>query len=786
MGFSLSTSFKPTTKQGRPPAYSARTAERPAGFAPQPNKSHFNDLRLYVTPRASLPLYSETHRHNPMGIEAPMHSSLTRKITHVLIGTMIVAASIVVAAIVWMSVEHDRQAAASSRTMVEGGVAGIGETLDTIAIDYAWWQDAWDNVRAMNDDWVQSNMGAGVTESSTMDLLLIVQPDKTIRYGWDTNSGDTPDPTVLPRDVIEQMVEKIDLIPIDDVTPVNMTTRVGDSVYVLSAARISPEELSGIATSAFPIGIFGFVLSDERIAELGRKFLIADLTLAPYRTSQKATNVLRADNGTPLAQLEWTPYQPGDRLLQQAAIPVAAALALFALAGWAAARSARRSANALADKEEEASRAARHDVLTGLPNRLLFSEKLNDPLIGETCARGECAALFIDLDGFKNVNDTIGHAGGDDLIKAFANKLQAVLPPDSFAARVGGDEFNILIASPEPRQAAEDLAAAIIHALKTDFQVNGKSFRISASIGYAVSRDGSASPAEIVRHADVAMYEAKRRQSGEPVLYTPDYESDLYKNHKIEEALRHALSAGELEVHYQPIVAAGTAEMKAVEALARWNSSDFGAVSPAIFIPIAEQTGLIVELSQFIFRRVFADLAAIPDLRVSVNVSPVQLRDPMFVDTLVAMTSDAKIPLERICLELTEGILVTHPELARQKLLALKKAGFTVALDDFGTGFSSIGYLRQLPIDTLKIDRSFISEMTRSPQAASLVHSIIALGKALDLSVVAEGVETADEHQLLRLTGCDYLQGYAFGKPMPIGELRDRYKLGAQPTRQTA
>lgn len=715
-----------------------------------------------------------------------MHSSLTRKITHVLIGTMIVAAFIVVAAIVWMSVEHDRQAAASSRTMVEGGVAGIGETLDTIAVDYAWWQDAWDNVLAGNDEWVLSNMGAGVTESRTIDLLLIVQPDKTIRYGWNTNSGNVPDPTVLSRDVVEQMVQKVELIPIDDVKPVHLTARVGDSVYVLSAARISPEDLRGIERSEFPIGIFGFVLSDERIAELGRKFLIADLTLAPYRASQKATNVLRADDGSPLAQLEWTPYQPGDRLLRRAAIPVAAALGLFALAGWAATRSAHRSANALAEKEEEASRTARRDMLTGLPNRLRFSEKLNEPSIGETCGRGECAALFIDLDGFKNVNDTIGHAGGDDLIKAFANKLQAVLASNSFAARVGGDEFNILIASPEPQRAAEDLANAIIQELKTDFQVNGKSFRISASIGYAVSGGGCASPEEIVRHSDVAMYEAKSRQSGEPVLYLPDYESDLYKNHKIEEALRQALHAGELEVHYQPIVSTGTAELHAVEALARWNSSRFGPVSPAIFIPIAEQSGLIVELGQFIFRRVFADLAAIPALQVSINISPVQLRDPMFVDTLVAMASDAKIPPARICLELTEGILVTHPDLARQKLQALKKAGFTVALDDFGTGFSSIGYLRQLPFDTLKIDRSFICEMERNPQAASLVQSIIALGKALNLSVVAEGVETADEHRLLRLTGCDYLQSYAFGRPVPIDELCDRYKLGAQPTRQTA
>ncbi|MCP3054876.1 putative bifunctional diguanylate cyclase/phosphodiesterase [Aurantimonas marianensis] len=715
-----------------------------------------------------------------------MHISLTRKITHVLIGTMIVAASIVVAAIVWMSLEHDRQAAASSRTMVEWGVAGIGETLDTIALDYAWWQDAWDNVRARNDEWVLSNMGAGVTESGTIDLLLIVQPDRTIRYGWNGNSGDTPDPTVLSRDVVRQMVQKVDLIPTDNVKPARMTARVGDLVYVLSAARISPEDLGGIERDAFPLAIFGFVLNNERIAELGRKFLIEDLTLAPYRASQKATNVLRTDDGRPLAQLEWTPYQPGAWLLRQAAIPVTAALGLFAFAGWAAARSAHRSADTLAVKEEEASRAARHDVLTGLPNRLRFTEQLNAPSIRESCRRGECAALFIDLDGFKNVNDTIGHAGGDKLIKAFANKLQAALPPSSFAARVGGDEFNILIASPEPLKAAENLAAAIIQKLKADFQVDGKSFRISASIGYAISRDGGTSPAEIVRHADVAMYEAKRRRSGEPVLYTPDYESDLYKNHKIEEALRHALRAGELEVHYQPIVSTGTAELRAVEALARWHSPEFGNVSPAVFVPIAEQTGLIVELGQFIFRRVFADLAAIQGLRVSVNVSPVQLRDPMFVDTLVAMAGNAKIPLDRICLELTEGILVTHPDLARQKLDALKKAGFTVALDDFGTGFSSIGYLRQLPFDTLKIDRSFISEMTRSPRAASLVQSIIALGKALDLRVVAEGVETADEQRLLRLTGCDYLQGYAFGKPMPIGELRDRYQLGAQPTRQTA
>jgi len=346
------------------------------------------------------------------------------------------------------------------------------------------------------------------------------------------------------------------------------------------------------------------------------------------------------------------------------------------------------------------------------------------------------------------------------------------LPDYAFLARVGGDEFNVLLTHENAAEAADTIAWQMLKALDEVFDVNGARFNVTAALGYATADDSNIPAEEVVRRADIAMYRSKQESALQPIAYDPAFESGAHKKKQIEEALRTGLENSELTVFYQPIVDANSHDIAGVEALLRWNSEQLGPVSPVTFIPIAEETGLIIEIGKFVLTQACADMADWPGLKVNVNVSPAQLRDPMFVENVIGIVELADINPKRIEIELTEGIVVSHPELVREKLEQLKAVGFTIALDDFGTGFSSIGYLRQLPFDKLKIDRSFVSDVGESDKANSLLQSLITLGDALDLNVVAEGVETIEQANLIQLLGCELLQGFFFSKPMPIADLR--------------
>jgi diguanylate cyclase (GGDEF)-like protein len=425
----------------------------------------------------------------------------------------------------------------------------------------------------------------------------------------------------------------------------------------------------------------------------------------------------------------------------------------------------------LGRKEAESYESARTDSMTQLPNRFHFVEALGRLSTRVANEKGEMAVIFLDIDGFKNVNDTIGHAGGDDLICQIAQRLETVLPEKAFLARVGGDEFNLLLSGKEISSQVKTVAQDCIDEIQKDFRVKGRIFRMSVSVGYAISEGGQTSCEEVVRRADVAMYLAKSRNPGEPVAYDKEYESNLFKNKQIDDALRTAMNAGEVLVRYQPIVNAGTGKMEMAEALVHWNSEHLGPMSPAQYIPIAEESGLIVPLGLYVFQRVCEDLAEHPDLKVSVNLSPIQLLDPLLTDNLLTIVESTGVDTSRIELELTEGIVVSHPGLAREKLETLKAAGFGIVLDDFGTGFSSIGYLRQFPFDKLKIDRSFISGVETDVESLNLMKSIASLGRALDLTVVAEGVETSEQANLTHLAGCNQIQGFYFSRPVLIDAL---------------
>ena len=699
-------------------------------------------------------------------------SFLTARITSLLVSSILITVSTVLIILFWLAHEHNRMAAADSRIMVAGGVAGLQNTLKTVTADYSWWQDAYDNIRAGNAEWIYPNMGSGVTEADTADIMVIVQPDRSIRFAWQDGMEEESDPAILDRAVVDRMIGLLADLPTNVVEPQIGLFDLGDQIAILASAWVVPDELEGLNAADLPVNIMGFFLTPERIAAMGEGFLIDDLTLSPDHAAGKEWMPLTNLDGEHLAHLHWTPRQPGNALMVQAALPVAVALAIFAVLGFVAAGRARHAANKLAVSEEEASHAARSDSLSGLPNRLSFNERLASHEIQRAAANGELAVIFADVNGFKTVNDTVGHAGGDALIVALADRLREVLPDYAFLARVGGDEFNVLLTHENAAEAADTIAWQMLKALDEVFEVDGARFNVTAALGYATADDSNIPAKEVVRRADIAMYRSKQESALQPIAYDPAFESGAHKKKQIEEALRTGLENSELTVFYQPIVDANSHDIAGVEALLRWNSEQLGPVSPVTFIPIAEETGLIIEIGKFVLTQACADMADWPGLNVNVNVSPAQLRDPMFVENVIGIVELADINPKRIEIELTEGIVVSHPELVREKLEQLKAVGFTVALDDFGTGFSSIGYLRQLPFDKLKIDRSFVSDVGESDKANSLLQSLITLGDALDLNVVAEGVETIEQANLIQLLGCELLQGFFFSKPMPIADLR--------------
>jgi predicted signal transduction protein with EAL and GGDEF domain len=360
-------------------------------------------------------------------------------------------------------------------------------------------------------------------------------------------------------------------------------------------------------------------------------------------------------------------------------------------------------------------------------------------------------------------------------VKALAERLAEIVPDEAALARVGGDEFAVLLHGSGVAGRVAAVAADLVRAIDRPFSVRGYEFHVTVAVGYSVAHFGLGAE-EVLRRADLAMYHAKGSGEREPAAYHPNMEVGALERKQIERALRPALENSELEVFYQPIVKAADHSVVGLEALVRWPSKSLGTVDPSLFVSVAEETGLIHELGQYVFQRVCQDAARWPDLTVAVNVSPVQLRDPDFTTTIASIIDQHGLTPERFELELTEGILVKNPTLGKRKLDRLKEMGFKLSLDDFGTGFSSIGYLRQFPFDKLKIDRGFVREIGLNPTANALIQSLVSLGEAMDLSVVAEGIETKTQLDLLRALRCDYIQGYYFSKPIPADDIVDLLK----------
>ena len=425
----------------------------------------------------------------------------------------------------------------------------------------------------------------------------------------------------------------------------------------------------------------------------------------------------------------------------------------------------RRTELGLAESEGRVEKAACEDPLTGLPNRRRTLEML-DRALAERGPDQVVTFAFLDLDVFRDVNEVHGHEGGDQLLAAVAARLRGALPATATVGRIDGDEFAVIM-TVDDASAAINAASAGVRALSGPFWIADQQVQVGASIGLSEApRDGN-TRGDLIRRADLALRSAKQRGRGRVVGFANELEQEMRERRFIERELRRALSENTLDVHYQPIVAGDGLRMVGVEALLRWEHPVRGNIPPAVFVSVAEQTGMMPRLGEFVLRRALADARPWQDLFVAVNLSPVQMRDRGLVDLVSTVIAESGIDPSRVVLEITEGVLIENPEEAKQRLKQLRALGLKIALDDFGSGYSSLSYLRRLPIDKLKIDKEFVAPLGRSANGGVIVQAIIALGRALGLSVLAEGVEKEEQRILLRLAGCDEMQGYLFSAAVP-------------------
>jgi diguanylate cyclase (GGDEF)-like protein len=410
---------------------------------------------------------------------------------------------------------------------------------------------------------------------------------------------------------------------------------------------------------------------------------------------------------------------------------------------------------------------ARHDALTNLPNRVLFKDKMEQAL-----ARGDAlAVMFLDLDRFKGVNDSLGHSIGDALLCAVTERLARVVSDDDTVARLGGDEFAIVQSKATPAQASE-LAAQIIDALVEPFDVRGHQVVIGTSIGIALAPTDGTEPDQLLRNADMALYRAKAEGRGTFHFFQPEMDAQMQERRRLELDLRKALVAEQFELHYQPLVDIESGAVAGFEALLRWNHPERGLVAPDAFIPVAEEIGLIVPLGDWVLKQACRDAAKWPEkLAVAVNLSAVQFRNPTLALSVMSALGQSGLAASRLELEITETVLLQENRAVLDALHQFRKLGVRICMDDFGTGYSSLSYLRSFPFDKIKIDRSFISELGKKNDCVVIIRAVMRLGSSLGMITTAEGVETEQQLEILKAEGCMQAQGYLFSRPKPAAEI---------------
>jgi diguanylate cyclase (GGDEF)-like protein len=484
----------------------------------------------------------------------------------------------------------------------------------------------------------------------------------------------------------------------------------------------------------------------------------------PAGGSREIQSVLDA-HGRIVGWFSWKPERSMAAALKQLQPLLAlTGLCLIGFAGLALWQ-VRRALRDLGNSEKRAWTLAHEDMLTRLPNHRKMIE-LIDAALAERGADQTVTLAFIDLDGMNDINDSMGQNAGDQFLMAFAQRLRDVLPENAIGGRFDGDQFAAVMVMPDAAL-AETAIESMMSSLVRAFWVQEQAAQIGVTVGLAHAPLHGLIRDELTRRADLALRDGKRKRRGGMTVFDPAMDVEFNERRFIERELKRALADKAINVHYQPIISADGNRIVGAEALARWDHPVRGAIPPAVFIPVAEQSGLIVKLGELVLRRALCDARRWPGLSIAVNLSPVQVRDPALVDFVSEVIADIGIEPSRVILEVTEGVLIEDPDEAQIRLDALRGLGVRLALDDFGTGYSSLAYLQRFRFDKLKIDKAFVDPLGPGGGSHAMIQAIVTLGRALGLTLVAEGVETEEQRVILRLAGCDEMQGYLFAVPGP-------------------
>jgi diguanylate cyclase (GGDEF)-like protein len=663
----------------------------------------------------------------------------------------------------------------------------------------AWWDDPVIKItdRVLDMEFTDANFGVFLTETYAHDEVYILNAKDHPIYAFGDSKTLDPSAFERRRPELDALIAEIRR---DDRSKLkarpDMLTESGGGYRVLTGFRVArwaghivsidgrPAVVAGMTIvpnidptllKGTPNLLLSITYIDEAfISEVGHSLLLADLTLAPQASKIDGivSQAFVGDDGISVGFLNWTSRRPG-RVLLTIILPLVAfgVLAAAVLANTIL-RRLRRTSEELAQREAQARHEAKHDALSGLPNRVHMVERIDGFLQNRLLATHDnrAVAAYLDVDRFKDINDTLGHDAGDQLIKLVAQRLNECLRSNDFLARFGGDEFVILCA-PAGAEGRSALAERVAQAFALPFPIKGQNIRVTASVGIAVAPDNGLTADELMRHADIALYEAKDRGRDCAVVFSEEMARQVERRRAIELDLRTAIETDMLCLNYQPIISCNTGEIVGLEALLRWRHPLYGEMSPADFIPIAENAGLLPSLGEWVISHAMSDWKRWPHLEISVNLSPVQFRHVDLETTLRRLIAEYDVDPSRFTLEITEGVLLEATEHTNSILDALRSIGFKTALDDFGTGYSSLGYLCNFKFDKIKIDRSFVGRVSRVDISRTIVQSVVRIGRGLGMDIVAEGVETEFEAVMMTKLGCTELQGYYFSKPVDAEQM---------------
>ena len=660
----------------------------------------------------------------------------------------------------------------------------LGEQVSRISHDQEsvtiWDDSIRHTVHAFDFDWVDVNLGVWMHSYFEHDRVFVLNESNEPTYAMADGASaelsiyDSARSAVQPlvRDVRSRLASaapgesSADPAPFRaaDLAVAEGRPAIASVLPLVSDSGSIPQEPGGEYLHVSIRFLDGSILQD-----LMRAYLLdgARFSWTADAGADEAWFPLRQKSGDILGYFVWKPESPGWNLARRAAPLMLLGLVIVAsIVAWLAWR-LRLAWAELQASEAQALHLAFHDPLTGLSNRALFNDRLDRMLAEARQKNTRLALLYLDLDRFKSVNDTLGHPAGDDLIRELANRLTDIPRGTDCVARLGGDEFAVLQTEVASTADVEALCQRIIQAANHPFDLLGTSAFVGVSIGVAISPDAGVDRAELMRKADIALYRAKAEGRNRFRIFAEEMDLFLRRRREIEAELREAIAAGDqLRVQYQPLYSPESTTPVGFEALLRWQHPAHGLVPPAVFIPIAEETGVMLEIGEWVLRQACNTAVRWPAARLAVNVSPVQFRSPGFADTVLEILRESGLEPKRLELEITESLLVDNTDLSARIFARLRSAGVRIALDDFGTGYSSLNYLNKFAVDKIKIDRSFVQNLDTSAASDAIVQAMIDLAKAVGVEVTAEGVETAGQRDFLRSVGCDEMQGFLLSRPL--------------------